>query len=143
MFRSWAILGFAMNHLSQWFSDPLITKRLTCSHLLTKGTLSELVRKSEQIFLVYKNQKIWVYRAESKSQGTNYWICNHKYNKAFLKKKKRKRKKIKVCMWYTWRYMILFCTRSDSSLASFSLQSPAPSAWLRWYRSVMMDLKIT
>lgn len=98
MFRSWAILGFAMNHLSQWFSDPLITKRLTCSHLLTKGTLSELVRKSEQIFLVYKNQKIWVYRAESKSQGTNYWKCNHKYNKAFLKKKKRKRKKSRcVC----------------------------------------------
>lgn len=42
---------------------------------------------------------------------------------------------------HTCRYMILFCTRSDRSLASFTLQSPTPSAWLRQYKSVMMDLQ--
>lgn len=115
----------SVGSMIQWCINNI--KRLTCR---------ELVRKSEQIFLVYRNQKIWVCRAVLKSQGTNDWKYNHKYNKAFLKNKKGE------CIWFTCRYMILFCTRSDSSLASFSLQSPAPSAWLRWYRSVMMDLKI-
>lgn len=80
----------------QWCINNI--KRPTCSHLLTKGTLSELVCKSEQMFLVYRNQRIWVYWAILKSQGTNDWKYNHKYSKAFLQKKGKGKTK-KVCVY--------------------------------------------
>lgn len=78
----------SVGSMIQWCINNI--KRLTCR---------ELVRKSEQIFLVYRNQKIWVCRAVLKSQGTNDWKYNHKYNKAFLKNKKGKGKTKKVSVY--------------------------------------------